>query len=174
MSPWLHLLPSPIGPIQAALDHQGRVAYLGFQGREPRARLLASLEARASGFTRDPAALEPLRQQLSEYFAGTRRGFDLLLALEGTAFRSRVWEALREIPYGETCSYGALARRLGDPGASRAVGAANGANPVSLLVPCHRVIGASGSLVGYVGGADLKAALLRLEGVLGFDTELQL
>lgn len=161
---WLHVLPGPFAPILAAFDSAGALVYLGFQGHEPRARLMAALEARSGAFEREPAVAEVLRQQLSEYFAGTRRTFDHPLALEGTAFRRRVWDALLEIPYGETRSYGALARRLGDPGASRAVGAANGSNPVSILVPCHRVIGASGALVGYAGGADLKALLLRLEG----------
>lgn len=166
MMPWLHVLPSPVAPIQTAFDRQGRLVYLGFQGHEPRERLMAGLANRFTDFERDPAVVKPLRQQLSEYFAGARKAFDLPMALEGTAFRMRVWAALQDIPYGETRSYGDLARALGDPGASRAVGAANGSNPISILVPCHRVIGASGSLVGYAGGVDLKTALLRLEGAL--------
>lgn len=164
MRPWLHRIDSPVGPIQAALDLQGRVAYLGFAAHEPRERLMAWLEARASGYTRDAGAVAPLQAQLDDYFAGRRRSFDLPLALEGTAFRKRVWAELLRIPFGETRAYGELAARLGDPGLSRAVGTANGANPVSILVPCHRVIGAGGSLTGYAGGLGLKEALLRHEG----------
>jgi len=92
------------------------------------------------------------RQQLQEYFSGARRTFDLPLAFGGTGFQERVWRALSEIPYGETWSYGQLARYLGNPGASRAVGLANGRNPISIILPCHRVIGADGSLTGYGGG----------------------
>lgn len=164
MTSWLHRLDSPLGPIQAALDPEGRVAYLGFADHEPRTRLLAALAARSGAFTTDPAVAAALRRQLADYFAGRRRTFDLPLALEGTPFQRRVWAALREIPYGETRTYGELAARLGDPKLARAAGAANGANPVSILVPCHRVIGAGGALTGYAGGLDLKAALLRLEG----------
>lgn len=116
--------------------------------------------------TADPAGhpvLGPALAQLREYFAGRRRGFDLPLDADGTPFQQTVWAALREIPYGETWSYGRLARRLGRPGASRAVGAANGANPVPVVVPCHRVVGADGSLTGYGEGLAVKAGLLRLE-----------
>ncbi len=101
--------------------------------------------------------------QLAEFFRGERRAFDLPLAPGGTAFQGRVWEELRRIPYGETVSYGELARRIGAPGASRAVGMANGANPISILIPCHRVIGSSGRLTGYGGGVERKAFLLDLE-----------
>ena len=111
----------------------------------------------------DPAAFaEPVRQ-LGEYFAGERREFDLELDLGGTPFQQRVWNALREIPYGETRSYGELARALGRPTASRAVGAANGRNPISILVPCHRVIAGSGALTGYAGGLPAKRWLLDHE-----------
>ena len=104
-------------------------------------------------------------RQLGEYFAGKRRGFDLPLRLDGTPFQQRVWRALTEIPYGETWSYGALAKRIGNPNASRAVGLANGRNPISILVPCHRVIGADGSLTGYGGGVQRKQWLLAHEGL---------
>lgn len=110
-----------------------------------------------------PAALRTARQQLSEYFAGARRSFDLPLAPEGTAFQRRVWEELGRIAYGETISYGELARRIGRPTASRAVGAANGRNPLAIVVPCHRVIGADGTLTGYGGGLPIKKQLLALE-----------
>ena len=112
---------------------------------------------------RPPAALAEARRQLTEYFAGTRRDFALPLAAGGTPFQQRVWEALRRIPYGETISYGELARRIGQPTASRAVGAANGRNPIAIVVPCHRVIGADGTLIGYGGGLPVKEALLSLE-----------
>ena len=110
-----------------------------------------------------PAALRAARRQLREYFDGGRRAFDLPLAPEGTAFQQQVWEALRRIPYGETISYGALARRIGKPAAARAVGAANGRNPLAIVVPCHRVIGAGGALTGYGGGLPVKQTLLALE-----------
>lgn len=103
------------------------------------------------------------RRQLAAYFAGSLTEFTLPLAPVGTAFQIRVWDALRAIPYGTTCSYGDLARRLGSPGAARAVGLANGRNPISIVVPCHRVLGTSGRLTGYSGGMERKAFLLALE-----------
>jgi methylated-DNA-[protein]-cysteine S-methyltransferase len=105
---------------------------------------------------------EPVRQ-LEQYFAGERRVFDLALATNGTPFQRAVWRALRDIPYGETISYRELARRIGKPSAVRAVGTANGANPISVIVPCHRVIGADGSLTGYGGGIERKRLLIALE-----------
>lgn len=105
--------------------------------------------------------------QLTQYFAGQRRTFDVPLASDaGTAFQQAVWQALQDIPFGSTCSYGELAARIGQPAAVRAVGAAVGRNPLSIIVPCHRVIGASGSLTGYAGGLPRKTALLKLEGAL--------
>ena len=109
------------------------------------------------------APFPEVRAQLEDYFAGRRRDFDLPLAPVGTPFQHRVWEALREIPYGETVSYGVLAARLGQPGAGRAVGLANGQNPISIVIPCHRVIGAGGALTGYGGGLERKRWLLALE-----------
>jgi len=103
------------------------------------------------------------RQQLAEYFAGDRKDFDLPLQLSGTEFQVQVLEELQRIPYGETTSYGDIATRIGRPKAVRAVGAANGRNPLPIVIPCHRVIGSSGDLTGFGGGLDLKAALLRLE-----------
>lgn len=103
------------------------------------------------------------RQQLTEYFAGERKEFDLPLSLAGTEFQLRVLEELRHIPYGETTSYGDIAARIGKPKAMRAVGAANGRNPIPIIVPCHRVIGSSGDLTGFGGGLDAKQALLQLE-----------
>jgi methylated-DNA-[protein]-cysteine S-methyltransferase len=112
----------------------------------------------------EAAPFAEARQQLAEYFAGLRKQFDLPLDMEGTDFQREVWWALREIPFGETISYGELARRVGRPQGAQAVGAANGRNPISIIVPCHRVIGADGSLVGYGGGLPRKELLLRLEG----------
>ena len=112
----------------------------------------------------DAAPFAPALAQLQEYFAGLRRVFQLPLAPRGTAFQLAVWQALCEIGYGETVSYGELARRLGLAGGARAVGLANGANPLPIIVPCHRVIGADGSLTGFGGGLRIKRALLSLEG----------
>lgn len=102
-------------------------------------------------------------QQLNEYFSGKRQSFTIKLAPEGTAFQQKVWSALRAIPYGQTVSYGEIAKAIGKPKASRAVGTANGRNPISIIVPCHRVIGSNGKLVGYGGGLPIKEALLSLE-----------
>ena len=111
----------------------------------------------------DPTGFAGVRRQLDEYFAGDRRQFDIEVELHGSPFQVAVWSALRTIPYGETTSYAAIARAVGRPAAVRAVGAANGRNPVSIVVPCHRVIGADGSLTGYGWGVDRKAWLLELE-----------
>ncbi len=105
-------------------------------------------------------------RQLAEYFAGRRQVFEVPLAAAGTPFQQRVWAALRTIPYGQTRSYGQVAAAIGSPKACRAVGMANNRNPIMIIVPCHRVIGADGSLVGYAGGVHIKEYLLRLEGVL--------
>lgn len=110
--------------------------------------------------------LAAAREQLGAYFAGTRTTFDLPLAAAGTDFQKRVWAALRAIAFGETISYGELARRIGDPAASRAVGLANGRNPIPVIVPCHRVIGAKGELTGFGGGLERKRWLLQHEGAL--------
>ncbi|WP_406726992.1 methylated-DNA--[protein]-cysteine S-methyltransferase [Streptomyces sp. GD-15H] len=112
---------------------------------------------------RADSAFGPVLAQLAAYFAGESKTFDLPLHLDGTPFQRRVWQQLQQIPYGETRSYGELAQALGNPKASRAVGLANGRNPVSIIVPCHRVIGAGGSLTGYGGGLDRKRRLLDFE-----------
>lgn len=111
----------------------------------------------------DAAVLDAAERQLTEYFGGRRTAFDLPLALEGTAFQRLVWDELLAIPFGERISYGELARRVGRPGSARAVGLANGRNPVSIIVPCHRVVGSDGTLTGYGGGLDRKAWLLDHE-----------
>jgi methylated-DNA-[protein]-cysteine S-methyltransferase len=115
---------------------------------------------------RDDERLAPAARQIAEYFAGERSVFDLPLRPAGTDFDHTVWAAVAEIGYGETATYGELAARIGRPGAARAVGAANGRNPIALVVPCHRVVGSGGALTGYAYGVERKRALLELEGVL--------
>lgn len=117
----------------------------------------------APGASADRAAFASVLAQLGEYFAGARRTFDVPLDLRGSEFQRAVWAALLEIPYGETASYGEIARRVGRPGKARAVGRANGSNPIAVIVPCHRVIGADGTLTGYGGGLERKRLLLDLE-----------
>lgn len=119
--------------------------------------------APATGWRHDDAALEPIQAQFSEYFDGRRNQFDLAVVLHGSPFELMVWAALRAIPYGETVSYGHIARAIGRPTAARAVGAANGRNPVCIVVPCHRVIGANGTLTGYGWGLERKVWLLDHE-----------
>jgi len=147
-----------IGPLTAAVDQDGAVTHLYTSDTGD--------SFGALGFVRDSDAVAPVRSQLEEYACGKRREFDLPLAPEGTPFQHRVWELLKQIPYGETRSYGDLAEALGSPKASRAVGRANGTNPISIIVPCHRVIGSTGTLTGYGGGLPMKQKLLELEGAL--------
>jgi methylated-DNA-[protein]-cysteine S-methyltransferase len=116
-----------------------------------------------SGAERDDPEFATVRRQLEEYFAGRRRAFDVVVAPPGTTFQQLVWDELQHIDYGQTISYAELAARIGRPTAIRAAGAANGANPISILIPCHRVIGSDGSLTGYGGGLEAKRALLDLE-----------
>ncbi len=122
----------------------------------------------------NPAPFAAVERQLNAYFAGKLRRFDLPLVFSGTRFQNQVWRALCEIPWGETVTYTELARRVDRPTASRAVGAANGANPLPIVAPCHRVIGADGSLTGFGGGLDTKRFLLQLEGALPEDPQLDL
>jgi len=149
-------LDSPVGPLLVAADAAGLRRIHFQQGRR---RLPPDPVWR-----RDPAPFRDLARQLAQYFAGTRRTFDLALAPEGTSFQLETWRALAAIPYGTTISYSELARRVGRPEAVRAVGAANGQNPLPIVVPCHRVIGKDGSLTGFGGGLPAKRALLELEG----------
>jgi O-6-methylguanine DNA methyltransferase len=162
----LHKIDTTLGPVQAAFNRDGEVLYLGFPDHEFRAPLLQKLARWDPVLQPKAQALERLREQLETYAAGRRRAFDIPFRLHGTSFEQRVWTALQRIPFGETRSYGQLAAELGDANLSRAVGRANGANPVSILVPCHRVVGASGALTGYAGGLARKELLLRLEGAL--------
>ena len=148
---------TPVGALRVSTDSDERaITEVIFLGRGRRAH---PGERRATG----SRLLTRARLQLEEYFAGRCRRFDLPVAPEGTAFQVRVWRQLERIPYGETISYAELARRIGQPTAARAVGAANGANPIPIVIPCHRVIGANGTLVGFGGGLDVKERLLELE-----------
>lgn len=115
---------------------------------------------------RDDALLAQCARELTEYFGGRRRRFDIALAPEGTPFQQRVWAEIARVPWGETVSYGELARRAGAAGRARAAGAATGRNPIGVAIPCHRIVGADGNLTGYAGGLERKRALLELEGVL--------
>jgi len=146
-------IPTPLGRFLALVDAGGALVALDFDERTSAFRGLPPDERRA----------RKVIEQLQRYFAGEQFEFQLALAPEGTPFQQRVWQELRRIPYGETISYQELARRVGDPNSVRAVGRANGANPIAVVVPCHRVIGADGSLTGYAGGLERKRALLALE-----------
>ncbi len=150
---------SPLGPLTAVANDAGLSAvYMAQHRRRPGWETFgARVEAAAS------PVLSATVGQLGEYFAGERREFSVPLAPAGSPFQQRVWQTLREIPYGEMRSYGELARTLGDKSLAQAVGTANGRNPISIIVPCHRVVGADGSLVGYAGGLERKQFLLELE-----------
>jgi methylated-DNA-[protein]-cysteine S-methyltransferase len=148
-------MPSPVGKLLLAADDLGLRHLIFSGGRE--------LAEPRPDWHKDPAPLTETMRQLSAYFAGELRDFDLPLAPQGPAFHQRVWRELSNIPYGETISYGELARRVGSPNASRAVGRANGSNPIAIIIPCHRVIGSNGKLTGYGGGLPRKEFLLGLE-----------
>jgi methylated-DNA-[protein]-cysteine S-methyltransferase len=143
---------TPVGAVTLVASERG-LRILSFQGGPPKEAVERESE------------LRPYANQLREYFAGKRKEFDVPLDLRGTEFQLQCWRALLEIPYGETRSYAAQARRIGRPAAFRAVGQANHTNPVAIIVPCHRVIGTNGSLTGYGGGMPAKEWLLELEGV---------
>lgn len=156
---------SPLGPLTAVENDAGLAAvYMAVHKRRP---ALETFGERVAG----SPVLEAAAEQLGEYFAGQRREFSVPLAPAGSEFQHRVWAALREIPFGELRTYGELAAMLGDPSMAQAVGSANGRNPISIIVPCHRVVGADGSLVGYAGGLDSKRFLLELENPAWTHTE---
>jgi|SRR5579862_4307337 len=158
------LLKTPIGTLQITASADS-LLYIDLPGRHV-ARLDAPLlRRRLLSRTRTPA-LRAALEELREYFAGTRRVFAVHVAPTGTAFQRRVWQAISDIPFGRTASYGELASALGEPHLARAVGAATGANPIPILIPCHRVIGADGSMTGYGGGLKMKVRLLQHEGAL--------
>ena len=153
---------SPVGPLLLGADADG-LCLVEFPDPRHPARRAADWQPG------DNAVLRATQAQLAEYFDGRRRSFDLPLTPRGSAFQCEVWMALRAIPYGSTWSYAELAARIGKPAAVRAVGAANGRNPLPIVVPCHRVIGSDGSLTGFGGGLPVKRFLLRLEGALRED-----
>ena len=150
---------SPLGPVVAIAEEAGitHVDFVGAKYEQPIGR----------DWVEDPddPALRACLEQLAEYFDGKRRDFDLPLAPQGTAFQQRVWKEIARVPYGKTITYGELARRAGAPGHARAAGAATGRNPVGVVIPCHRIVGADGDLTGYAGGLERKRGLLELEGV---------
>ncbi|MBF8660900.1 MULTISPECIES: methylated-DNA--[protein]-cysteine S-methyltransferase [Pseudomonas] len=162
------LMPSPVGTLTLVSQDQRLIAVLWEHERENRVRL-----GPLQRDDRCPVLIETAHQ-LGEYFAGKRRRFDLALAFTGTAFQRQVWDALLSIPFGETRTYGQIAQQIGNPSAVRAVGAANGRNPISIIAPCHRVIGASGGLTGFAGGLAAKQLLLALEGRQTLPLDLQL
>ena len=149
------IMPSPIGPLLLAGDESG-LRFVHFStGRRP--------QSPAPEWIEDKKPFQEVAGQLAAYFAGKLQKFDLPLAPQGTDFQLLVWRHLQEIPYGETTSYGQLAKQIGKPAASRAVGLANGSNPIPIIIPCHRVIGSNGDLTGFGGGLPIKKKLLALE-----------
>ncbi len=155
---------SPVGPLMLAADDVG-LRYIEFrENRHP--------ADHADWHGGDNEVLQATEAQLGEYFAGTRRSFDLPLAPRGTDFQLTVWRELAHIPFGATISYAQLAQRVGNTQAMRAVGAANGRNPLPIVLPCHRVIGADGALVGFGGGLPVKEFLLQLEGAMPVANDL--
>lgn len=148
---WYAYTPTPVGDLLVVGSEEGLL------------RIEFPPAAAPAGVPRDERRLAPVLRQIDEYFAGSRREFDVPLAPRGTAFQLEVWRALQRIPYGETRSYAEIARSIGRPAATRAVGAANGANPIPIIIPCHRVIGSNGALTGFGGGIDVKRWLLDLE-----------
>jgi methylated-DNA-[protein]-cysteine S-methyltransferase len=180
MNLYADLVPTPLPELPAlcaTVDDDGALVSLDFLHAErdtPATAEIAEVApeverraaARGDRLTWDRERCAAVTAQLTEYFAGKRKDFALPVAPRGTEFQRRVWEELSRIPYGATISYAELAARIGRPNASRAVGRANGTNPIPVVIPCHRVIGADGSLTGYGGGMPLKRALLALEGAL--------
>ena len=155
MPTYYHYLDTPIGKLLLAGSGEA-LTLLGFPSGSMARR-------HEPGWKQDAAPFREVTDQLQQYFAGERRVFELPLAPAGTAFQQQVWSTLQDIPFGDTWSYGQLAAHIGRPRASRAVGAANGLNPIPVIIPCHRVIGASGKLTGFGGGLDTKRYLLDLE-----------
>ena len=152
------MVASPVGALKLVASDKGLAAILWENDDPGRVRLGPLVE------DRDHPVLAEAERQLGDYFAGARQAFDLPLDFNGTAFQKQVWVALLAIPFGETRSYADLAQEIGRPAACRAVGAANGRNPISIVAPCHRVVGANGALTGFAGGLATKRHLLTLEG----------
>ena len=164
MSIHVSRFPSPIGELAVAVDETGALVRLEFLSAGTYESFLEAVATRAGGSPEhSPERCARVRDQLAEYFAGERRDFDLPLRLEGTDFQLAVWKELTRIPYGSTRTYGEIAARIGSPRASRAVGQSNHVNPIPIVEPCHRVVGADGTLTGFGGGLPAKQALLDLE-----------
>jgi methylated-DNA-[protein]-cysteine S-methyltransferase len=149
------IMKSPIGPLMLAGDERGLRLVHFMTGRRPKSP--------QRDWTEDKTPFKEVVRQLEAYFDGKLKDFELPLILDGTSFQLLVWNNLRKIPYGETISYGQLAKRIGSPDAARAVGLANGSNPIPIIIPCHRVIGSNGDLTGFGGGLPVKKKLLALE-----------
>lgn len=146
---------SPVGDLLLVGDGAGLRGVYPESGRRP--------QVGEGTWVHDPGSFASVESQLAEYFDGERTAFDLELVVDGTPFQNQVWRAVEKIGYGETAGYGEVAERIGRPAAARAVGAANGANPLSIVIPCHRLVGSNGDLTGYSGGLEAKARLLELE-----------
>ncbi|HEY1015557.1 MAG TPA: methylated-DNA--[protein]-cysteine S-methyltransferase [Herpetosiphonaceae bacterium] len=164
MTLYVRIVPAPIGPLTLVVDEDDALTQIFFSPVAEGEPLPAPLAAPEQPLRWDDARGERAAAELAEYFAGRRREFGVPLAWHGTPFQRTVWAELRKIPWGVTISYGELAQRIGSPQAARAVGRANATNPIPIIVPCHRVVGADGTLTGFAGGLAVKERLLRLEG----------
>ncbi len=164
---FINQMQSPFGDLGIAIDELGRVVRISFLKGRSRSKLLTNFNTfyKECQLTRDPSWTAHVERQLHEYFSGKRCCFDLKLKLVGTQFQRSVWGQVLAIPLGETRSYSEIAQRLGNPRAARAVGRANAKNPISIVIPCHRVVGSDGSLTGFAGGLPLKRRLLEFEAV---------
>ncbi len=163
MNYFAHTFETPMGSLLSVVDENNALVLLTFCEDQPQAELIFAKEFRKACVAWDAGRNALVEAQLGEYFLGERQAFTLPLQAKGTEFQQRVWEALVNLPYGETATYGKIAAALGNPNASRAVGRANATNPIAIVVPCHRVIGAKGALTGYAFGLSRKERLLELE-----------
>jgi O-6-methylguanine DNA methyltransferase len=163
MASYTSTIDSPCGPLLIVANADGELTHIEFLEAATGPTIVEGLKADDIEVLHDTGHTNEIESEIKEYFAGERMEFEVKLAPEGTPFQLQVWEELKQIPYGEIRNYGEIARALGQPGASRAVGAANGANPIPIVIPCHRVVGADGTLVGFGGGLKNKALLLAME-----------
>jgi methylated-DNA-[protein]-cysteine S-methyltransferase len=163
MNYYLEEIETPLGDLLLAVDEDGRLVRIDFPDQDGRAKAERALAGRGNAVCEDSSRTAAVADQLREYFDGRRQSFELEVAPRGSEFQLAVWDELTRIPYGETRSYGEVATAVRRPGAARAVGRAVGSNPISIVIPCHRVIGADGSLTGLGGGIDFKRGLLALE-----------
>jgi methylated-DNA-[protein]-cysteine S-methyltransferase len=161
-------MPSPIGTLVLAATESGlcSIDFGSWKDNEERLRKWSDRYFQGMEWVLNSCKLQPVSEQLHAYFAGSKKPFDMAIDLQGTPFQKRVWEALQKVPYGATASYKEIAAVIGSPNAVRAIGGANNRNPIPIVIPCHRIIGASGELIGYGGGLHVKKHLLQLEGSL--------